>query len=279
MKDNMDILLGNALKPCISPSVEINEEILNMSTRKSEHRIMSTAFRLAKVAAVFIAIISMSSVVVYAANKIIKEVFVTDHAISVGNSDYVDDAAIAEDEGEVDIQKTGHEDGDDSVNWISKDVEVVNGYATNTYYKYKDYATAIMDAGLDNWFNTTYKDVVSVEYVLSETSDFTEKSVCVRYYYNDGSFFVSENIMTGNVASDVAHSIKLKNTNNKREYTATSGNEYTLIDEITEEDSRTIITTFVMIAYDEYYGYISFENLSDEEIQSILDTVMIEYRD
>ncbi len=275
MKDNIDILLGSALKPCISPSIEINEEIFNMSTRAPEHRTMSTAFRLAKVAVVFIAIVSMSSAVVYAANKIIKEVFVTEHGISVGNSEYVDDAAIASDEGEVEIQDINHEDGDNLVNWISKDVEVVNGYATNTYYKYKDYATAIMDAGLDNWFNITYEDVVSVEYVLSETDDFTEKSVYVCYYYNNGSFFVSENIMIGNVASDVAHSIKLKNTNNKRKYTATSGNEYTLVDQITEEDDKVKTTTFVMIAYDEYYGYISFENLSDEEIQSILDTVII----
>lgn len=275
MKDKMDNLLEKALQPNDSPDAELNEKIIEMGTKVRKHKPESMAMKLARTAAVVLGVISLGSVTVYAANKVIKNVLVTDHAISVGNPDYIDDAAIAKDEEIPPIENVLHEEGDASVKWLTKDVQVVGGYATNTYYAYPDYVTAISDAGLDNWFREKFEDASDVTYVLTETEDYTDKSVNASYYYHDGSFFVSESIMTGNVAEDVASSIKLKNTNNVREYTSASGYVFTLVDEISEGEEGTITTTYVMIAYDDYYGYISFNDLSDEEIKGILDTVII----
>lgn len=275
MKDKMDFLLESALQPNDSPDIELNEKIIEMSAKVRKHKPESFVLKLAKTAAIVIGVVSVGSVSVYAASQVIKKVFVTDHTISVGNPDYVDDDAIARDEKIPTIENVLHEDGDASVKWLTKDVQVVGGYATNTYYTYPDYETALSDTGLDNWFREPFEDVSDVTYVLTETEDHTDKSINATYFYHDGSFFVSENIMAGNVAEDVANSILLKNTNNVREYTSGSGYEFTLVDEISEGEEGTITTTFVMIAYDDYYGYISFNDLSDEEIQSILNTVII----
>lgn len=271
-KDNMDILLENALRPNLEPSKEINEKILGSIGHRRSNNMM---FKLARVAAVIIAIICVGSIGVYAASQVIKKGFTTEHSISVGNPDYVDDAAIASPGDAVTIENVGHEEGDDSVNWITKDVQVVNGCATNTYYGYKDYETALLDSELANWFNTSYENPENVIYVVTETEDIVERAIDATFLYGEGSFSLHESIMTGNISGDAAYSIQLQNTNNKRNYTSKSGLEFTLVDEITNDGVGEEITTFVMIAYDDYSGYISFHNLNDDEIHMILDTVNI----
>lgn len=275
MKDNMDNLLKKALQPNDLPDAELNEKIIEMGTKVRKYKQERMVMKLARTAAVVLGVISLGSVTVYAANKVIKNVLVTDHAISVGNPDYIDDAAIAKDEEIPPIENVLHEEGDASVKWLTKDVQVVGGYATNTYYAYPDYATAISDAGLDNWFREKLEDAEYVTYVLTETEDYTEKSINASFFYHEGSFFVSENIMTGNIAEDVASSIKLQNTNNVREYQSETGYEFTLVDEISEEEGETITTTFVMVAFDDYYGYISFNDLSEDEMKAILDMIIL----
>lgn len=272
MKDKIDILIEKSLQLDFEPDKEINEKILGSvkhGTRKG--RLLD----LPRVAVIIIAIICMGSVGVYAANHIIKKVFITDHSISVGKPEYVDDAKIALPEKDVTTENVEHKEGDENVKWISKDVQVVNGYASNTYYEYKDYETALLDAELDNWFHISYENAENVSYVVTETEDTLERCINVSFVYGEGSFFVCEEIMTGNIAEDTAHSIKLGNTNNKRDYTSASGQVFTLVDQITDDGTEEKTTTFVMVAYDDYFGYISFENLKDEEIHKILDTVEI----
>lgn len=272
MKDKMDILIERSLQLDFEPDREIKENILeSMKHRRKKTGLLS----LPRVAVVIVAGICMSSVGVYAASLVIKNVFITDHAISVGNPEYVDDEAIASPEEDVTIENIGHEEGSENVKWLSKDVQIVNGFATNTYYEYKDYETALLDAELDNWFQTSYKNAENAIYVVTQTEDTLEECIEVNFLYGEGRFHVCEERMTGNIAEDVAHSIKLKNTNNKRDYTAASGQVFTLVDEITDDGEEQKTTTFVMVAYDDYFGYISFENLKDEEIHKILDTVKV----
>lgn len=76
-KDNMDILLENALRPNLEPSKEINEKILGSIGHRRNNSMM---FKLARVAAVIIAITCVGSIGVYAANQIIKQGFVTEHS-------------------------------------------------------------------------------------------------------------------------------------------------------------------------------------------------------
>ncbi|MDE6024212.1 MAG: hypothetical protein K2G45_02035 [Lachnospiraceae bacterium] len=274
MKDNMDMLLKKALEADMEPSKELNNKVLESIRQKSEKTTkVKKVMRVPRVAAVMLAICCVAPLGVYAANKVMKKVFVTDHAISVGNPDYVDDAAIASTDENVEIENVSHEEGDGTVKWLTKDVETVNGYATNTYYAYKDYDTAVKDAGLDTWFNKAYENDGNVTYVVTETQDTVNKCINACFKYGEGSFFIAEEIMTGNVADDLTSSVQLQNTKNKRDYTATSGQVFTLVDQITNDGTEDITTTFVMVAYDDYYGYISFDNLKDEEIHNILDTI------
>lgn len=269
MKDRIDVLIEKSFAADYNPDKELNEKILECVKHRQGNRML---WQLPKVAVAVIAVICMGGVV-YAAGSIIKEVFITEHSIFTGNPDYVDDEVVAVSEESVTAENVQHEDGNDSVNWISKDVEIVNGYATNTSYAYKDYETALQDSGLDNWFHTPYENAENVFYVVTETEDFVERCIDAGFVYGTGSFFVSESVMTGNIAEDVTTSIKLANTNNKRDYTSASGQVFTLVDEITEDGTNKRVRTFVMIAYGDYSGYISFENLEDEEIHKILDTV------
>lgn len=269
MKDRIDVLIEKSFAADYNPDKELNEKILECVKHRQGNRML---WQLPKVAVAVIAVICMGGVV-YAAGSIIKEVFITEHSIFTGNPDYVDDEVVAVSEESVTAENVQHEDGNDSVNWISKDAEIVNGYATNTSYAYKDYETALQDSGLDNWFHTAYENAENVIYVVTETEDFVERCIDAGFVYGTGSFLVSESVMTGDIAENVTTSIKLANTNNKRDYTSASGQVFTLVDEITEDGTNKRVRTFVMIAYGDYSGYISFENLEDEEIHKILDTV------
>lgn len=274
MKDNMDILLKKALEPTIEPAQELNNKVLeSIQQRDTKEAKGKRAVRLSRVAVAMIAVCCLTPLGVYAANKVMKKASVTEHSISVGNPDYIDDAAIASSEEPVKTETVSHEEGNESVKWLTKDVEKVNDYATNTYYAYKDYETAVKDAGLDTWFDKNYENEGNVTYAVTETEDFVNKSINVEFIYGEGRFSISEQIMTGNVAEDAATSIQLQNTNNRRDYTSKSGQVFTLVDQIANDGTEDTTTTFVIIAYDSYYGYISFNNLKEEDIHNILDTV------
>lgn len=272
MKDEIDILIEKSFQTDYEPSKELNEKILE----RVQHRKRSgMLLKLPRVAAIILAITCMGSIGVYAANYIIKEVFITEHSVSTGNQDYVDDIAISSSEDAVTTENVGYEEGDENVNWISKAEQVVNDYATNTYYTYRDYETAVMDSKLDNWFTASYENAENVSYVVTKTEDILQCCINASFLYGKGRFYICEEIITGNVTEDFAYSIRLKNTNNERGYTSASGQTFTLVDQITKDGTEEVTTTFVMIAYDNYRGYISFENLKDEEIYKILDTVKL----
>lgn len=275
MKDNMDNLLKKAFPADMEASAELNADIL-AKAGKTHKKTKKAGFTLAGAAAIILVVLCVTPVGVYATNLIIEKVFVTEHTISVGNPEYVVDEDIYNHSEEVEVSDLGYEEGDESVNWLTKRVNVVNGYATNTYYTYADYATALLDAKLDNWFNKTYENAESVTYVITETSDTVTYDVTVWYPYGDGTFHFSESIMTGNVAEDMAYSLSLRNTGNKREYISPiSGIEFSLVDEITEDEEGERVRTYVVIAYGKYHGYICFEDLTEDEIHEILDTVVI----
>ncbi len=270
MKDNMDILLEKALKPDIEPDMELNEKILN----GVKHKKKSLSYKLARVAAVVCGIALVSPVAIYAANAIKNsKVEVSDHGISVGGQgDYaISDEDLAQPWEDVETEEIEFVEGDETVKWLTKRVEVVSGTYTNTYYAYDNYLDAITDAGLDNWFNTTYEMNESVTYIHTDGGDFQDFCVDASLKYNDGNFFVSESKMTGNVAEDASFGLCLTNTGNERTYTSSQGLEFTLVDEV--KDGET--TTYVIIYYDYYRGYISFSNLSEEEIHQVLDTVNV----
>lgn len=269
MKDNMDILLDKALKPDIEPEMELNEKILN----SVKHKKKSLSYKLARVAAVVFGIALVSPLAIYAANSIKNKVTVLDHGISVGGEgDYViSDEDLAEPWEDIEVEVVDYVEGDETVKWLSKRVERTSENCTNIYYAYDNYLDAIADAGLDNWFNTTYEMSESVTYVHTDAGNFEQFCVDAILKYNDGVISICESKMTGNVSENAGYGLGLANTGNVRTYTSSHGLEFTLVDEVKDG----VTTTYVAIYYDCYYGYISFNGLSEEEIHQVLDTVNV----
>ena len=293
---NMEKLLREALRPELSPSAELNERILSgdtvVDTKKQKDGIRKW-YILPKAAVAAAAIVLVSSAGVYAATRLLSDPVVTDHSISVGNTEYVDDDAIMATEEPPTITNISSEKGDENVKWLTKDVEIVNGY-TNTRYTYATYEEAAAEAGMDQWLSSEY-------YVTEESAGFTDiegdgyhskevyadfrvitgiegdgyhnKEVDADFRVKEGRIHINESLADAGVAEDAAYSILLQHPSNERTYTAENGLQYKLIDDVAGEEQSTI--TYVMIAYDKYTGYLSFEGMTDEEIHEVLEDVKL----
>ncbi len=269
MKDNMDKLLEKAFTPEYEPAPELNEMILAQA--KQKRRKKSFAAQLPKVAAIVIAIGCITPVGVYATNYLINNVLVTEHGVSVGEVEYVDDAELAKPWEDVKVEDVSDVEGGPNDKWSRKKVEKL-GEFTNTYYTYDTYETAIAEAGLDNWFNTVYEGDGYVTYVHTDSKDYVAHEVGAFFYVGEKMFSVSESKRPGVDCSQGTHSLVFGKTANKRTYTAKNGIEYVLVDEA-EGDHKG--KTFVVISYGEYFGYLSFDGMTDDEIHQILDTVVV----
>ncbi|MGN0379173.1 MAG: hypothetical protein ACI4EU_06260 [Butyrivibrio sp.] len=273
MKDELDVLLENALRPNIEPGKKKNEKILGGTGRGGRRK--RTGGRkngLIRAAVIVVAVICVGTVGVYASGgiDIIKKVFVTEHGIFTGNPDYVAAGESASTDENIQIETLGHEEGDESVNWLTKDAEIVNG-CTNTYYAYKDYKTALLDSGMPDLFSVTYENTENVIYCVSEYDGTYTRTIDAMFTLDGGLFSINETIITGNIAEDMAYGIELANTSNKREYTAETGCGFTLVDE--NRDGK--IRTHVLIPCDGYYCSIMFEGMTDKKIHKILDAVEV----
>lgn len=271
MKDNMDKLLENAFVPEYEPAPELNAKIIAQSRQKQGKAKKNIVMQLPKVAAIVIALGCITPIGVYATDYLINNVFVTEHGISVGQTEYVDDAELAKPWEEVEVEPVSNEQGGPNDKWSEKKVEKI-GSVTNTYYTYETYETALEESGLDNWFNTTYEGDGYVTYVHLKDADFEQMEIGAFFYVGEKMFSVSEIKRPGVNHMEGTHSLALAKTGNKRTYTAKSGKEYVLVDETAGEHEG---TTYVVIAYGEYFGYLSFDAMTDEEIHQILDTVVV----
>ncbi len=218
-----------------------------------------------------IALGCVAPVGVYATNYLINNVLGTEHGISVGEVEYVDDAELAEPWEDVKVDDISDVEGGPNDKWTRKQVQKI-GDTTNTYYTYETYETAITEAGLDNWFNKVYEGDGYVTYVHTDSVDFKEHEVGAFFYVGEKSFFVSEAKRPDVDHAQGTHSLIFQKTANQRTYTAKSGKEYVLVDETAGDHKG---ETFVLIAYGEYFGYISFDGMTDDEIHQILDTVVV----
>ena len=93
----MDSVLSEALRPTFSPSSELNRQLLSGKVKSDGSRqkaAIKKMYLLPKVAAIVLAVLCVGGAGVYAATKLLAPK-VTEHAVSVGNTEYVDDAAIA----------------------------------------------------------------------------------------------------------------------------------------------------------------------------------------
>ncbi len=65
-------------------------------------------------------------------------------------------------------------------------------------------------------------------------------------------------------------------TSDKRIYISKADHEYTLIDHVTGEGDATDTITYVLISYGENVGFLGFNNMTEDEIKQVLDTVLKE---
>ena len=275
MKPNMDQMLREALRPELSPSAELNERILS-GNREADPKRQKNGIRkwyiLPKAAVAAAALVLIGSAGVYAATKLLSDPVVTEHSISVGNTEYVDDDAIMASEEPATIENISSEKGDENVKWLTKDVEIVNGY-TNTRYTYATYEEAAAEAGMDRWLGTEYALASPASFTDVEGQGYHSKMVNAEFNVKSGSVFISESVAEAGVADDAAYSIQMQHPSNERTYTTENGLQFKLVDDTSAEGN---VTTFVLIAYDRHTGYLSFEGLTDEEINEVLENVSIQ---
>jgi len=251
MNDNdLDKMMSASLKAEYVPSEELNRSVMRMSIEReqeAETRARVRSFSWGKAIAISLSVLVVGSLGVYAATKMLKEVYVTPHAISVGNTDYVDDDAIA-----------------------SMDINETASPEYKTKYEYYDtYDEAVKKSGMGLKFSRDYKLSEKVSYSVTSSSDYTTRYLTAWFIYGDGNFCVVRNVASGNIVDNAAYSVRIGQASNQRSYESSTGVTYELVD----GDSNGETATFVMISYDKEYGYIQFFNLSDTQIHEILDSI------
>ena len=242
---NFDNMMHEALAPDFTPSDELNNKILSAKPTKK----MATVSVIPKVIAAAAAVLVIGSLSVYAGTRIYRKVFVTDHAISVGNTDYVIDEAIAS----MDINEPQSP-----------------GYSTVSQ-EFDSYEEAMEATGLGYHFRVKFELKDKVYTSVTTGPDVVYNDLSTTFLYNEGEIDVCYTTAEGNIAEDAAYSVRLENTNNPRDYVTPYGAEFSLVDEIV--DGRT--KTYVLVSYDDVNGYLAFYNLSDDEIHEVLDLLEI----
>ena len=277
MKDNMDNLLKEALQPNEVPSAELNASILENAKHK---RRKNAWYHVPKVAVAVFVFALLCPIGVYATNVFLKQVMVTDHTMTVGNTEYYNEKDILDamyfDE-EVIAEKVSHEEGNGDVNWLTKDVEKFEGNLICTSYRYDDYKALLEDSQMPNLLSKDYE--LRAEAIYTKTKDDTtgmeEDSIDVWFNYGKGQFRLSVTKHIKGHAKDALYSLCLDDTSNKRIYKNADGIEFTLVDEVLKEGDVTITETYVVIAYDVYYGHINFDGLTEDEMHEVLDSIQI----
>ena len=282
---NIESLLKKSLQPNFEPDDKLNNSTLeliekmkeNSTDKKSAGVILLSKQRsvyfLPKVAAAVIVFALIFTGGVYAANYIMNKVIVTDHGVSVGNEEYIDDEELSKPYESVSEEtKNEYEPGADD-KWLTKKEVLTNGLYLNTFYTYPDYETMVSDTRFENIFDGMEPESKDAIYTITEIDEITkEYSIDANFNYGEGEFHLYQDVIEGNVADDAVFSIPITSKENERNYKAKTGLEYTLVDGTNIDNEK---ETTVLISYNEYNGYLSFSNLSEDEIHEILDHIVI----
>jgi len=281
MKNNIDDLLNKAMQPDMIPSDELNDKILNAKVKGKKNKFQRIGTR---VAAVVLGIALATPAVAFAAEQIkkLRNAYVTDDSISMGNPDYIV-STWTDAEEEVTTENLGKVEGTADDKWTYKEEIKLSSGAKNTFYGYNDYKTALEDTKLDNWFNKEYEkysDESEVTYCIVEFDGYFSYQIDASFKYNNGYFDVNEAKSEGNIAEDASYTIALTKTENSREYVNKAGAGFVLIDDRRienngEDGAAEEVVTVVIVKYGNYSGFLKFYNLSEDEIHQILDTLTI----
>lgn len=226
---------------------------------------------LVKAAIVVITVVCLGTATAYAAARIY-QLIVTKHAVSVGDPKIIMEAEAAPPPPPPVVEVIEEEAGTDQTPWIEKRVEVVNGYATNTYYTFERYEDAIGFFEMKSWLDDEPGTVGCVTAVSTETDTSYTRDVDIIYFReNGGEIFMSQHITESDMDYGASYGVGgLENTGNVREYVSAKNNVFTLVDEVREDT-----ITYVILIDGEYRGYISFRGMTEKEIQEVLDMIVM----
>ena len=254
--DRFDDLLRDGLAPGFEPGDELNSKLIAKikAGETSESKATVTPVKKARISTITKIVAAAAAVVVagaagtYAASKFMAEPEVIDHGIFIGNSEYVDDKALAT----MDITEPQSP-----------------GYHTETKH-FKTYEEGRKEVGFGATFDEQYELTEIVETSVTTGPDnYKMTDIGVWFKYGDGIVHAYFKKSEGNIASDVADVVLLANTSNERDYTTKDGITFTLVDE--KKDDR--VRTHIMLKTDEYVCSIMFDGLSDKQIHHVLESM------
>lgn len=264
----MEALLKQVLKPVYQADVETDQAIINQA--KLIRKPMK--YRVFKMAALILIFVVLGAGTAYAGRRIHNQIFVTDHAISVGKPTNTTWEDIERAESHASATRLSLEDGSPGDQWLRKEVNVLEDLM-NTCYFYEDYETALCDTGLANIFSGTLETSGEVQYAVGERNGkIVSLWLIAGFRFENGSVRLSEymdknesrNLSEGN---GFHHSLILNETEKIRNYISKTGREYTLVDSGG--------TTYVMVSYENTAITLSFKELTEEEIHQVLDMLQL----
>lgn len=281
MRDELEILLVEALKPELSPPKELNLKILSEAKegRIKKKKTVNGMNLILKAAVLIFAVFGFATATVSAGNYIYHRFFVTEVGFVYGGEDSVSFFE-NHDEDEVyypTVSSVMDDVGDDTVKWYRKHVDQNDEDTLVTEYFYYDYSDMISDAMIDEWLpetitkgNTSFSNFAVIyspgQYYIG-LDIFANSNIA----YKGGEIYICETWSRGNDKDpeNYGYNVYIPNPVNTRVYTNKNGRAFTLIDEVRDDGKVITYTSFFYPILK--YGYISFTDISEEDIYSILD--------
>ena len=253
--NELDDMIREAFTEKFDPGEDLNKKVIYEGARlkigQGEKKTRKGLRFSPALVAVLVTVVVGSSVGAMAAGGLFNGFSITGHGITDGESPYVNESILAQ---------------------IDPDEPVSSGYSTVCTH-YDSYEAAREETGLGFGFTMQYEEE-DVCYSLTEGPDLSSEELYASFIYGEGSFYADYSVLHADVAEDMTNTIYINGTGNVREYEASNGYVYTLVDETSSDPLR----TFVMIHFDDntITGYLTFTGLTDDQIHEILETLIIE---
>lgn len=172
--------------------------------------------------------------------------------------------------------------------WLEKYIETYENGDIITKYSFENYDNAIRFFELDSNFiklpgrieSVTASDLNKADIIKNNetvhTYDLRSTTITSDWQFETGSYHLIEHYVVGAVATNAYIARNLYEAENERTYVSKNGIEFTLVDGYESEYKDNKIT-MVLLRSDQYFGAISFKNLKEKNIRTVLDCFNLNY--